>query len=218
MSNAHSDAICPLELPAPTKFVLFRLADHACEICGLTWVGVPVLAIETRLGRTRIKEALRELENGGWLKIHAYPTGGRGRATEYVVLPGVLELSTAPCGKCVDNFKRGRRATRNVGQEGQASVKGVGMDPQYGSRGDPQPPIEPNPQRTRTRARGPAESSTPMKPGSPTNSTFQPPTTPPESRSAAKDRATATRTLVHDLGETLRLKPRPTGIPGKNPS
>jgi hypothetical protein len=85
------------------KLVLLALVDHACDDCGFCWPGMRHLAVKTGLGSTAIAAAIKALAESpeGLLRIHAYPQGGRGRATEYVVLPGVIKLSTAPCGKCL---------------------------------------------------------------------------------------------------------------------
>lgn len=93
-------------LPGPTKLVLMILASHACNLCGLCWPGMKTLTQECGLGQTRIREALDELVSGDLIAVHAYPKGGRGRATEYVVLPKHMELSTAPCGKCRENQEK----------------------------------------------------------------------------------------------------------------
>lgn len=90
------------------KSVLLCLADRACDECGLAWPGVPYLAERTELGLNRIRAALAKLVEGGFLLVHAYPHGGRGLSTEYVVLPALAKLSTAPCGKCQSNRKTHR--------------------------------------------------------------------------------------------------------------
>lgn len=107
MSNKHLNAAWPLTLVAAHKFVLVALADHACEICGLTWPGVSRLARETGLAERTVQDALKALTAANHLAIRSYPKGGRGRTTEYIVLPGVTVLSTAPCAKCQFNLKKG---------------------------------------------------------------------------------------------------------------
>ena len=97
---------CPGSL---TKLVLLALADHACEHCGLAWPGKQKLAEKTLLGPTRIKTALDELAKIGLVTVHKYPKGGRGRATEYVVLPAVA-AHQAPCPRCVNAQKHAGRA------------------------------------------------------------------------------------------------------------
>jgi hypothetical protein len=111
VSFEHLDAAAQLEgLPPAPKSVLVHVAQHACVTCGLAWPGVPLLERKTGLGRTAIKLGLEWLVNAGHLKIHAYPHGGRGMATEYIVLPSITGLSTAPCGECRQRMKRGRLA------------------------------------------------------------------------------------------------------------
>jgi hypothetical protein len=87
------------------------MAAHSCQFCGLTWLGIKRMQDETGMGETSVRAALRHLVDAGLLLVHAYPQGGRGRATEYIVLPGaargVEKLSTAPCGKCLFNQAKG---------------------------------------------------------------------------------------------------------------
>ena len=117
MSFEHLSAAGELDagvgtpLTARGKAVLWVLALRACRDCGLAWPGARYLEAKTGLGESAVRGGLRELERAGYLKIHAYPTGGRGRATEYIVLPALLELSTAPCGECRSRMKTRRHAT-----------------------------------------------------------------------------------------------------------
>lgn len=92
------------------RLLLLAYARHACDTCGLCWPGRPRLTIMTGIGRTALAVVRGRLVDKGLLKIHAYPHGGRGMSTEMVVLPRDIELSTAPCGKCVDNLKTNRGA------------------------------------------------------------------------------------------------------------
>lgn len=92
------------------RLLLLAYARHACQNCGLCWPGNVRLQIMTAMGRSTVTAVAARLVAGGHLRIHAYPRGGRGMSTEYVVLPKELGLSTAPCGKCVDNFKTNRTA------------------------------------------------------------------------------------------------------------
>lgn len=94
----------PTGVSAPTKLVLLALADHACEECGLAWPGRRLLGQKTLLGPTRIGKAVDELLAVGLVVVHAYPKGGRGRSTEFVVLPG-LKLSPPPCPRCLEAQK-----------------------------------------------------------------------------------------------------------------
>lgn len=111
MADSHCDVARVVPLPGPVKVVLMVLASRACRFCGLTWPGTKNLLLECGLGETRLRDSLETLvrDPRGLLKIHAYPKGGRGRATEYVVMPGLIELSTAPCGKCQSNQKKPSR-------------------------------------------------------------------------------------------------------------
>lgn len=92
------------------RLLLLAYARHACQNCGLCWPGNVRLQLLTGMGRTTITAVARRLVDAGHLRVHAYARGGRGMATEYVVLPKELALSTAPCAKCVDNFKTNRAA------------------------------------------------------------------------------------------------------------
>lgn len=97
-----------LGLEPTERLLLLAYARHACEHCGLCWPGVRRLQILTGLGETTISGASKALVARRLLKIHAYPRGGRGRSTEYIVLPEDAKLSTAPCGKCEANQKTPR--------------------------------------------------------------------------------------------------------------
>ena len=88
-----------------SKAVLVAMAWRSCDACGTCWEGNAGLAGLTELGRTAVTSSLGELVREGWLVIGRYPHGGRGLSTEYVVLPTLRELSTAPCGKCRQNMK-----------------------------------------------------------------------------------------------------------------
>lgn len=101
------------------KAVLLALAWHSCEQCGTAWPGHSALAADTNLGRSAIAAALATLVQDGWLVIGRFPNGGRGLATEYVVLPSVRELSTAPCGICRTNMKKGPPAGQYYAMPGQ---------------------------------------------------------------------------------------------------
>lgn len=90
-----------------SKLVLVVLADCACARCGLAWPGTPLMAERAQLGRTRVREALDELASDGHLAVHAYPNGGRGKTTEFIVLPKHVAES-APCSAC--EFRRKLRS------------------------------------------------------------------------------------------------------------
>jgi hypothetical protein len=87
------------------KAVLLALARRACDTCGFAWPGVAGIAESSELKPTAVRDALGALVQAGWLNIYRYPAGGRGVATEYVVLPSIGELSTAPCGECRKRMK-----------------------------------------------------------------------------------------------------------------
>ena len=82
------------------KAVLACMADRACDVCGLAWPGIPYLAERTEIPERRVSAHLAALKASGLIAVHGYSTGGRGRTTEYIVLPQVSKLSTAPCEKC----------------------------------------------------------------------------------------------------------------------
>ena len=90
--------------PSP-KAVLNAMARRACDACGLTWTGVDLIAADTELGRTTVRESLAKLVSAGLLVAARFPNGGRGLSTEYLVLTQVMELSPAPCGQCAARMK-----------------------------------------------------------------------------------------------------------------
>ena len=112
LSHQAGVAALSLELPKAMKLLLYDLAIRACPHCGLTWPGVPNLMRSTGMGETLLRDTLGELarQDRSLIVVHRYPTGGRGRATEYVVLPAHTKLSTAPCGECLSRQKTPRAA------------------------------------------------------------------------------------------------------------
>lgn len=164
------------------KAVLLSLAWHACDVCGLTWAGRRALVQSTELGETRVKVALANLAAAGHVIVHRYPRGGRGLTTEYIVLPGVTELSTAPCAKCVANMKGNRShgdpfpVNRSHGDPftGKPGGKGVAGESETGRTGHHQ-------QSVTIEQSGSAESSLPL--ASPSDH----PADNPEARKAAED-------------------------------
>lgn len=131
LSYDHSQVALEVELATAPKCLLLVMAARACPGCGLTWLGTRRLTRETGLGETSLRKALRELTDLGHITIHAYPKGGRGRATEYVVLPQVLRLSTAPCGECrarMANPSRGEGFEKE-GTENPARGEGYRRNP-----------------------------------------------------------------------------------------
>lgn len=165
MGYAHMNALRMIQVRGGvySKTVLMALADGACPFCGLVWWGVRKLETVTQAGPTRIKASLEELVADGFLRIHAYPRGGRGMTTEYVVAPALVEhTETAPCQRCLAEMKPTRSkqfAGRPVSRmEHSKQVAGrpvlskpVAETPQNSSPGDPHPPVEPEPPRARAR-------------------------------------------------------------------
>jgi hypothetical protein len=148
VSYEHLDAAAELEGLAPgPKLVLVALAKTACKTCGLGWPGVKWIARKTGMKETSIRAALEVLRSRDLIQIHGYATGGRGRSTEYVVLPGLFELSTAPCGECRANMQTPRVA-KGIAEKASAtrrvSPKPIAPDPQNPSRGEPQSVRESN--------------------------------------------------------------------------
>lgn len=111
MSVAHLNAAWDaLVRTRNERILLLAYGRHACAFCGMCWPGNVRLELMCLLGETALSEARQSLVAQGYIKIHAYPRGGRGRATEIIVLLAGTELSTGPCGKCVENMKTPRRA------------------------------------------------------------------------------------------------------------
>lgn len=140
------------------------LASRACAACGLCWPGTKNLVLECGLGETRLRDSLADLESAGLVAVRAYRKGGRGRATEYVVLPNHVELSTAPCEKCLANMRKGspREGFDNPGTDKPLATRGVstkplGNGPLNPSPREPQLQLQPNPHaRARDMERPPA--------------------------------------------------------------
>ena len=132
MGNPTTNQVHRLKVGnAGARAVLYVFADVACDDCGRAWPGVTFLSERTEIGTTKIRKALDYLKDAGLIKIHAYPAGGRGVTTEYIVLPQLPKLSTAPCGKC--------------GPRSKTQRTGVG----YSVAGNPIPnAFDPNTQRT----------------------------------------------------------------------
>lgn len=199
MSFEHQDAAALLEgLPPGPKSVLVHLAQPACVVCGLAWPGVGWLEKKTGLGHTAVRAALEWLVRAGHVTIHAYPHGGRGRSTEYVVLPGLTELSTVPCGECRKRMKTGRHAAgidRPVTEKPTATrpvlEKPTAQTPQNPPPGGLQSVIE-SESVTRVRAT-PAENSPPARLTPPSGA---PPLTDAENAAEA-------RALIRDLSLKL---------------
>ena len=107
------------------KAVLNAMARRACDACGLTWAGVGAIASDTELGKTTIRDNLSRLTRDGLLVVARFPQGGRGLSTEYIVLPGLMKLSPAPCGRCASEMKKappaGDHQSENKHQSGTES-------------------------------------------------------------------------------------------------
>jgi len=105
------EAAYPVTVGSPGgKAVLMALAWHACDSCGLTWVGVEALARDTEMGATTIRKALASLAGLDLARVARFPKGGRGLTTEYVILPQRTDLAPAPCERCVSVMKKPPRA------------------------------------------------------------------------------------------------------------
>jgi hypothetical protein len=127
MSHDLSTLARRIILPGPIKVVLMVFASRGCKFCGLTWPGMALLKEECGLGETRLRGSLEFLvrDERGLLRIHAYPQGGRGRATEFVVMPGFAKLSPAPCGECQERMKTTRHAVGIGGIGAQNPSRGT---------------------------------------------------------------------------------------------
>lgn len=111
MSFDHLGAIAELKLAATPKLVLFALGNRACSVCGIAWPGKNYLMEMTGLGETSVVKGLKALVDAQLIVIHRYSHGGRGVATEYVVLPNHLKLAkVAPCQDCRKRMKTPREA------------------------------------------------------------------------------------------------------------
>jgi hypothetical protein len=118
MSNRHIDAAWQVRLSGRQKLVLLALADHACDECGLAWPGIPRLATRTGIGATTLREDLQALTDAGLLEIRRYPRGGRGRATEYVVLGPLVPVAQTACPTCARNLAGSRAAETHQAGDG----------------------------------------------------------------------------------------------------
>jgi Helix-turn-helix domain len=100
VSFDHQEAIRLVELAPGPKAVLTWAAWHACKGCGIAFAGVPLLARETGLSDSTVRRALEDLAQRGLILPIAYQTGGRGRATEYLVAPLLVSLPRGRCKTC----------------------------------------------------------------------------------------------------------------------
>jgi hypothetical protein len=203
VSHDHADIAITLEGLdfAPGKLVLVVMAQAACRACGLAWPGINLVCRRTGLGATTVRKSLEWLEHDRHLiRTHAYPRGGRGVATEYILmLPGLTDLSTAPCGECLQRMKT-HRAARGIVQDEQTkptAARGVLPIPttsggQNPSRGDAQSVSESN-QSQRSALNDPVENSPAARPN---HSVTTPPLT-------ASENAAQARALVDALSHAL---------------
>jgi len=94
----QSRAALRVQLPPAPKNVLNVMAFYACELCGHARPGVTLLMLNTGLGERAVRQALEELRSRPeLLSVYRYPKGGRGVATEYIVMPELAKLSTVDC-------------------------------------------------------------------------------------------------------------------------
>ena len=82
LSTFILSACWPLELSATQKLVIISLADQANDE-GVCWPSVASLTRRTCLSERAVRNALRDLEDGGYLKTHAR----EGRSSYYTVTP-----------------------------------------------------------------------------------------------------------------------------------
>ena len=198
----------PIPLPTSVKVTLMIMAAHSCDYCGLTWLGVRRLILETGLGERAIQGALDQLVKEKHVKIRAYAKGGRGRATEYIVLPELRKLSTAPCGKCTFNQlnpARGAPFDKDVTAKPR-SRRGVLAKPRTPGTQNPAPDAPPTNQEHQltTNADPPAS---PPGAAMPPLSDSRPPTTLSEARARAFD-------LVGDIAAKLGMESPAAGNGG----
>jgi hypothetical protein len=99
MGFAQERAALAVKLPHAVKHVLQCLAFRACGTCGHARPSVPLLALDTGMSERAVRDALVELrQRPDLLAVWAYSKGGRGRTTEFIVMPALAKLSTMDCG------------------------------------------------------------------------------------------------------------------------
>jgi hypothetical protein len=99
MGFAQERATLAVKLPHAVKHVLQCLAFRACGTCGHARPSVPLLALDTGMSERAVRDALVELrQRPDLLAVWAYSKGGRGRTTEFIVMPALAKLSTMDCG------------------------------------------------------------------------------------------------------------------------
>jgi hypothetical protein len=98
MGFAQEKAALAIKLPHGVKHVLQCLAFRACGTCGHARPSVPLLALDTGMSERAVRDALVELrQRPDLLAVWAYSKGGRGRTTEFIVMPALAKLSTMDC-------------------------------------------------------------------------------------------------------------------------
>jgi hypothetical protein len=100
VSFEHLSAIRKMQLPTASKAVLTWAAWHACRGCGIAWAGPMVLGAETCMGERTVRRALNDLVQRRLIVVVGYRTGGRGRATEYLVVPDLVKTEASESGYC----------------------------------------------------------------------------------------------------------------------
>jgi hypothetical protein len=193
VSTSASNAAAGFRIPTGPKVTLMILAAHSCQFCGLTWLGIKRMQDETGMGETSVRAALRHLVDAGLLLVHAYPLGGRGRATEYIVLPdvprGVEKLSTPPCGKCLFNQAKGPSGEgfdKSKTEKTPRVARGIAKTPRVASL-NPVPGYAPTEKNTTTitpHARAREADPSPAAAGPATPASSDPPT--PAQRAQAR--------------------------------
>jgi hypothetical protein len=209
-------------IPLGPKITLLVLCVRSCEFCGLVWLGNKRMQAETRLGETALRGSLKYLVTSGLLIIHAYPQGGRGRATEYIVLPGVprgdRELSTAPCGKCQFNqINPARRAgNERITTTKPRATRGVSAKPRAQGGLNPVDGYDPTISNTPTITARASAREAETSPAARSESLFdtpQPPTIAEVAqarRTVAKIERAITASFEGDRGHTVKDgSPRP---------
>lgn len=205
MSHQAGRAALSLELPKALKLLLYDLAIRACPHCGLTWPGVPNLLRSTGMGESALRETIGALAERGLLVIHRYPTGGRGRATEYVVLPNHTDLSPAPCGECASRMKTLHRAKGMTTSGQQNPPQGGGYSP-IPSKKRPQNPPQGGPQQEVQQQQEGALSRAADPPASPPGRAA----TPPASDHTASSQAVAEVTRMVSEARAMPKPDRPS--------
>lgn len=87
MSTLLTSACVPLKLPSTQKFVLMALADQA-NADGLAWVAISTICEWTCLSERAVRNAIRSLEDDGWLRTEGRRRQNGSRTSNtYTLLP-----------------------------------------------------------------------------------------------------------------------------------